>query len=167
MRARGVPATLTAAALLFAGALAAACQRAPAAPPATAADFERATAGLTRTQTVEYVLDTYKCGTCHTVDAGGNMGFTAKGEKSKELAACCAGSTMCVRLLQAANTLTATAESDRSPDERRMLQAFDEYGCSFCHRVEAGKTSFTGIGSRLGFMHLGCVEVEDALRESR
>lgn len=163
---RSLAASLTAAALLFTLSLSAACRREGAAPspPKTAAQFERATAGMNRTQTAKYVLAAYQCGRCHTVDDRGYMGFTAAGDAAREQIACCKGGTMCVRLLSVANTLATVPERDRSPDEQKMFQAFSDFGCAFCHRIEAGKMAFTDIGVKLGFMHANCVEIQQGAK---
>lgn len=152
--------TLVAATVVFAIALCFACQRPQAPKPTTAAEFERATAGMTRTQTARYVFETYGCDSCHTVDDRGNMGFTARGEKTKQ------GFTGCVRLLTAVNASVPIPEAERSAEERRVHQTFNEYGCSFCHKVEPGRMSFTELGQKLSFLHFGCVEVQDVLKKS-
>jgi cytochrome c551/c552 len=167
LRVRAGRLAIAAAGITCALSLAAACARsAPAARPATAAEFARATAGMSRTDTVRYVLATYECGSCHTVDRAGNMGYTARGEESRALMSCCKGeSASCIRLLTAVNTTASIPEADRTPDEQKFHQAFNEYGCAFCHKVEAGTMAFTDIGRPLGFMHLGCVELETQMKK--
>lgn len=150
---RGPGTALAVAAGLFLASLAPACQRASAAIPTTGAEFDRATAGMSRTQTTKYVFATYKCAACHTVDERGNLGLTPRGEASLE------GFIGCSRLLTAVGTVLAIPEPDRTADDRRVHDKFNEYGCAFCHTVEPGRSSFTEIGARLGFLHSGCVEM--------
>lgn len=139
--------------------LASACERAAAWKPATLAEFERATRDMSRTETAKYVFTTYGCDACHTIDDKGNTGFTARGEDARK------GFTGCVRLLTTVNASVPIPEAERSPEERRVHATFNEYGCGFCHKVEPGRISFTEIGRKLAFLHLGCVEVQEELKK--
>jgi hypothetical protein len=44
---------------------------------------------------------------------------------------------------------------------------FDEYGCTFCHKVGAGKVAMTDLGTKLPKLHLGCVDIEKTLASKR
>ena len=139
--------------------IASGCNRVAGGQPSTLGDFERATSGMTRTETAKYVYSTYGCNGCHTINSEGNTGLTPVGEVAAQ------GFTGCVRLLTAVSASVAIPAAERTDDQRRIHQKFGDYGCTFCHKVEPGKMSFTEIGSKLAYMHLGCVEVREELQK--
>jgi hypothetical protein len=61
------------------------------------------------------------------------------------------------------NLIVQTPENRRSNQQRRKAARFEEFGCTFCHKVGPGKMGLTEVGAKLTHMHLGCVDVEKRL----
>jgi hypothetical protein len=104
------------------------------------------------------VFATHACRDCHTLGSSGALGFTAKG---KRLGGDFEG---CSRMLAAMNLIALVDPGRRSQQQRQIAARFDEFGCSFCHKITPGKLGFTEIGSKLGNLHLKCVAVDSCCR---
>lgn len=127
-------------------------------PKNTSAVLDRmAAAGKSQREMAQYVFDNHGCTGCHTEGEGGKLGFTAKG---KQLAT---GFEGCIRSLTAMNLIAQVASNQRSADQKKTAERFNEFGCTLCHQIVPGKMGLTEIGAKLSHMHLGCVDVEKAL----
>lgn len=102
----------------------------------------------------QYVFATQGCKNCHTAGQNGKLGLTSRGQQ--------AGGNFegCVRLLTDMNLIVQTPDDRRSTQQVRKAARFQEFGCTFCHKVDPGKLSLTDIGSKLTDVHLGCVDIE-------
>lgn len=147
--------------LAIAVALSASCRMQARRPPETAAELDRQIAGKNRKEAAQFVFATYNCSGCHTVGAKGESGFTPRGQEVKQQF------VGCVPLLTAMNSIAQVPEAERTAAELRKAAQFNEFGCTFCHQVTPGRMGFTEIGTRLGFLHLGCPEVQEELKRSR
>ena len=102
----------------------------------------------------QYVFGNHGCKSCHTAGENGKLGFT---EKGKQLTS---GFEGCIRMLTAMNLIAQVPAAQRSADQKTKAQRFDEFGCTFCHRIVPGKMGLTELGSKLSHLHLGCVDIE-------
>jgi hypothetical protein len=105
----------------------------------------------------QYVFDNHGCINCHTVGENGKLGFTARGKQLTN------GFEGCIRTLTAMNVIAQVPANQRSADQKIRAQRFDEFGCSLCHQIVPGKMGLTGLGAKLSYLHLGCVDVEKQL----
>jgi parallel beta-helix repeat protein len=103
----------------------------------------------------QYVFETHGCKSCHTVGQNGKLGFTSRGQQVA------GGFEGCIRLLTDMNLIAQTPENRRSDQQRRKAARFEEFGCTFCHKITPGKVGLTEVGAKLKHMHLGCVDVEN------
>lgn len=130
----------------------------PPSPEATATALDKMIAAhKTQKQLAQYVFDTHGCQTCHTVGDNGKLGFT---EKGKQLTS---GFEGCIRMLTAMNVIAQLPANQLSPGQKTKSQRFDEYGCTLCHKIVPGKMGLTALGTKLSYLHLGCVDVEKLL----
>lgn len=113
--------------------------------------------GKSQKEMAQYVFDNHGCNGCHTAGDNGKLGFTAKG---KQLAS---GFEGCIRSLTAMNLIAQVPANQRSADQKKTAQRFDEFGCTLCHQIVPGKMGLTELGTKLTKMHLGCVDVEKTL----
>jgi hypothetical protein len=90
--------------------------------------------------------------------SNGSLGFTDKG---KQLGQDFEG---CSRMLAAMNLIAQVSEPERSPQQRQIAARFDEFGCTFCHRITPGKVGLTEVGAKLGNLHLKCVAIDSCCR---
>ena len=102
----------------------------------------------------QYVFDNHGCKSCHTVGENGKLGFTDKGKQLTN------GFEGCIRMLTAMNVIAQVARNQRSADQKTRAQLFEEFGCTLCHQIVPGKMGLTSLGSKLSYLHLGCVDVE-------
>jgi cytochrome c551/c552 len=116
-----------------------------------------AAAGKSQNDMAQYVFDNHGCNGCHTAGEGGKLGFTQKG---KQLAS---GFEGCIRSLTAMNLIAQVPVNQRSSEQQKTAQRFNEFGCTLCHQIVPGRMGLTGLGTKLTRMHLGCVDVEKAL----
>jgi cytochrome c551/c552 len=131
-------------------------------PRTTIANLEKmSAAGKSQREMAQYVFDHHGCIGCHTAGEGGKLGFTAKG---KELTN---GFEGCIRALTAMNLIAQVPAAERSADQKRTAQRFEEFGCTTCHQIVPGKMGLTELGTKLTHMHLGCVDIEKALASAK
>jgi hypothetical protein len=147
-------------AALFAGIAFTFVERNAKAQPQTSAQEPSATldrmiaAHKSQPELAQYVFATHGCNNCHTVGRDGKLGFTSRG---KQVAGDFEG---CIRLLTDMNLIAQTPENRRSNQERQKAARFEEFGCTFCHKVTPTKMGLTDAGAKLRNLHLGCVDVE-------
>jgi hypothetical protein len=102
----------------------------------------------------QYVFDTHRCKSCHTVGQNGKLGFTSRGQQVGK------GFEGCIALLTAMNLIAQVSDERRSPQQRQKAARFDEFGCTVCHKITPGKLGLTDVGAKLTHLHLGCVDVQ-------
>lgn len=125
---------------------------------ASTASAQPAAAAASQIELTQYVFDTRGCNDCHTVSSNGTLGFNEKGkQKGRDFEGCS-------RMLAAMNLIAQVDPNDRSEQQRQIAARFDEFGCTFCHRITPGKVGFTEVGSKLGNLHLKCVAVDSCCR---
>ena len=108
-----------------------------------------------------YVFDTQGCKSCHTVGQNGKLGFTPRGRQTAK------GFEGCIAMLTAVSHIAQVPAGQRSSQQQKKTARFDEYGCTFCHTVAAGKMAMTDLGTKLANLHLGCVDIEKTLASRR
>src|SRR5215471_7157394 len=114
-------------------------------------------AGKSQRELAQYVFDTHGCQSCHVAGQDGKLGFTEKGlQLSKSFEGC-------ISMLTAMNLIAQVSDDQRTPDQRKKAARFQEFGCTFCHKITPGKMGLTEVGAKLSHMHLGCVQVEQQL----
>ena len=118
-------------------------------------------AGKSQREIAQYVFDTHGCKSCHVAGQDGKLGFTAKGRETGQ------GFEGCISMLLAMNLIAQVSGDQRSPDQRRKAARFEEFGCTFCHKITPGKMGLTEVGSKLSHLHLGCVEIEQQVAAKR
>jgi len=124
-------------------------------PKTTIATLDKmSAAGKSQKELAQYVFDNHGCKSCHTAGENGKLGFTARGKQLGN------GFEGCIRTLTAMNVIAQVAASQRSADQKKTAQRFDEFGCTLCHQIVPGKMGLTQLGAKLTGMHLGCVDVE-------
>jgi len=119
-----------------------------------------AASGKSQKEMAQYVFENHGCTGCHTAGDNGKLGFT---EKGKQLAG---GFEGCIRSLTAMNLIAQVDVSQRSRDQKKTAQRFQEFGCTFCHQIVPGKMGLTELGSKLTHMHLGCLDIEKTIAAS-
>lgn len=123
----------------------------------TDADFK----SKTPDQLAAYIFEHHGCKNCHTLGAGGKMGFTDRG---KRIATNFEG---CVRLLTAMNVIAQVEEKNRTAEDKARAARFQEYGCATCHQITPGKLGLTEYGAKLASFHLACTDVERIVAANR
>jgi len=142
--------------LLFAGTCLLAQKRQS--PQATSAALDKMIAAKkNQRELAQYVFDNHGCSGCHTIGENGKLGFTPRGKQLTN------GFEGCIRTLTAMNVIAQVPASQRSADQKVRAQRFDEFGCTLCHQIVPGKMGLTGLGAKLSYLHLGCVDVEKQL----
>lgn len=121
----------------------------------TSTTLDRMTAdGKSSQELARYVFDSHGCKSCHTVGANGKLGFTERGKQIGK------GFEGCISLLTAMNLIAQVPEGQRTAMQKQKAARFEEFGCTFCHRITPGKMALTEVGTKLTHLHLGCVDVE-------
>ncbi len=124
-------------------------------PKTTSDTVDRmAAAGKSQQELAQYVFDSHGCKSCHTVGASGKLGFTERGKQIGK------GFEGCISMLTAMNLIAQVPEGQRTAIQKQKATRFEEFGCTFCHRITPGKMGLTEVGSKLSHLHLGCVDVE-------
>ena len=142
-------------ALLGRGVSQSAVAQASPSPQQTGATLDRMIAAhKSQQELARYVFDTHGCQSCHTVGQNGKLGFTARGKQVGQ------GFEGCISLLTAMNLIAQVPASQRSAQQRQKAARFEEFGCTFCHKITPGKLGLTEVGAKLTHLHLGCVDVE-------
>jgi cytochrome c551/c552 len=122
------------------------------------ATLDRMTAaGKSQGEIAQYVFDTHGCKSCHVTGQDGKLGFTDKGRQIGK------GFEGCISMLSAMNLIAQVSDDQHTPDQRKKAARFEEFGCTFCHKITPGKMGLTEIGAKLLHMHLGCVQVKQQL----
>ena len=111
-------------------------------------------AGKGQQELAQYVFDTHGCKSCHTVGQNAKLGFTERGKQIGK------GFEGCISMLTAMNLIAQVPEGQRTAQQRQKASRFEEFGCTFCHRITPGKMGLTEVGAKLTHLHLGCVDVE-------
>jgi cytochrome c551/c552 len=117
--------------------------------------------GKSQREIAQYVFQTHGCKSCHVAGQDGKLGFTAKGREIGK------GFEGCISMLSAMNLIAQVSNDQRTPDQRIKAARFEDFGCTFCHRIAPGKMGLTEVGAKLSQMHLGCVEVEQRVAAKR
>jgi hypothetical protein len=68
-------------------------------------------------------------------------------------------------MLTAVSHIASVPVDQRTPQQQKKTNRFAEFGCTFCHKVAAGKVAMTGMGAKLANLHLGCVDIERTLAD--
>ena len=118
-------------------------------------------AGKSQREIAQYVFDTHGCKSCHVAGQDGKLGFTEKGKQISK------GFEGCISMLTAMNLIAQVSDDQRTPDQRKKAARFEEFGCTYCHKIMPGKTGLTEVGTKLSRMHLGCVQVEQQVAAKR
>jgi hypothetical protein len=118
-------------------------------------------AGQSQREIARYVFDTHGCKSCHVAGENGKLGLTEKGRQISK------GFEGCISMLSAMNLIAQVSDDQRTPDQKKKAARFQEFGCTFCHKITPGKMGLTEIGAKLSHMHLGCVQVEQQLASNR
>jgi hypothetical protein len=118
-------------------------------------------AGQSQRKIARYVFDTHGCKSCHVAGQDGKLGLTEKGRQISK------GFEGCIPMLSAMNLIAQVSDDQRTPDQKKKAARFEEFGCTFCHKITPGKMGLTEIGAKLSHMHLGCVQVEQQLASNR
>jgi parallel beta-helix repeat protein len=128
----------------------------------TAATLDRMSAAhRSQQELARYVFDTYGCNSCHTAGQNGKLGFTSRGQ---QVAGNFEG---CIRLLTDMSLIAQVAENRRSNQQHHKAAQFQEFGCTFCHKITPGRMGLTEVGAKLMNLHLGCVDVEKLVADRR
>jgi len=114
-------------------------------------------AGKSPRELAQYLFDTHGCKDCHTIGQEGRLGLTKKGELKAQ------GFEGCVSTLKAMSVIAKVPENQRSATQRLRAERFEEFGCSTCHKLTPEKMKLTEVGAKLANLHLGCVDVQQAL----
>jgi parallel beta-helix repeat protein len=126
-----------------------------ASPQQTAGTLDRMIAsGKGPRELAQYIFDTKGCKNCHTIGQDGKLGFTDLG---KDRARVYEG---CISVLTAMTVITKVPKDQRSPTQRRRAERFEEFGCTTCHKPANGKMALTEVGTKLGDLHLGYIDIE-------
>ena len=124
-------------------------------PQQTAATLDRMIAAhKSQQELAQYVFDTHGCKSCHAVGQNGKLGFTSKGQQVGQ------DFEGCISMLKAMTLIAEVPDNRRSSQQRQKAARFEEFGCTFCHKITPGKLGLTDVGSKLTHLHLGCVDVQ-------
>jgi hypothetical protein len=63
-------------------------------------------------------------------------------------------------MLTSMTVIASVLNSQRSVVQQHKAARFEEFGCTFCHKLAPGKMAMTEAGTKLAHLHLGCVQVE-------
>lgn len=108
-----------------------------------------------------YVFENHGCKNCHTMGASGKLGLTERGKQVGK------GFEGCISLLTSMSVIAKINENDRSPEEKRKILRFKEFGCTTCHQITAGNLRLTAYGAKLKSFHMACTDVEKVLAQQR
>lgn len=101
-----------------------------------------------------YVFEQHHCSNCHTVGAGGKLGFNERGKEVGK------GFEGCISLLTSMNVIAQVKPANRTDDEKHKVTRFEQFGCTTCHQIVPGKLGLTSYGQKLKSMHMACTDVE-------
>jgi hypothetical protein len=101
-----------------------------------------------------YVFEHHHCNNCHTMGAGGKLGFNERGKEVGK------GFEGCISLLTSMNVIAQVKPANRTDDEKHKVSRFEQFGCTTCHQIVPGKLGLTSYGQKLKSMHMACTDVE-------
>jgi cytochrome c2 len=101
-----------------------------------------------------YVFQHHHCNNCHTIGAGGKLGFNERGKEVGK------GFEGCISLLTSMNVIAQVKPANRTGDEKHKVARFEQFGCTTCHQIVPGKLGLTSYGQKLKSMHMACTDVE-------
>jgi hypothetical protein len=101
-----------------------------------------------------YIFQHHHCDNCHTIGAGGKLGFNDRG---KEVGKNFEG---CISLLTSMNVIAQVKPANRTADENHKAERFEQFGCITCHQITPGKLGLTKYGQELKSMHMACTDVQ-------
>ena len=101
-----------------------------------------------------YVFEHHHCHNCHTMGAGGKLGFNERGKAVGK------GFEGCISLLTSMNVIAQVKPDNRTEDEKHKVAHFEQFGCTTCHTIVPGKLGLTNYGQKLQSMHMACTDVE-------
>lgn len=101
-----------------------------------------------------YVFEHHHCNNCHTMGAGGKLGFNERGKEVGK------GFEGCISLLTSMNVIAQVKPANRTEDEKHKVARFEQFGCTTCHQIVPGKLGLTNYGQKLKSMHMACTDVE-------
>jgi len=101
-----------------------------------------------------YIFEHHHCDNCHTIGAGGKLGFNERGKEVGK------GFEGCISLLTSMNVIAQVKPTNRTDDEKHKVARFEQFGCTTCHQIVPGKLGLTSYGQKLKSMHMACTDVE-------
>ncbi len=101
-----------------------------------------------------YIFEHHHCDNCHTIGAGGKLGFNERGQEVGK------GFEGCISLLTSMNVIAQVKPTNRTDDEKHKVARFEQFGCTTCHQIVPGKLGLTSYGQKLKSMHMACTDVE-------
>jgi hypothetical protein len=101
-----------------------------------------------------YIFEHHHCSNCHTMGAGGKLGFNERGKEVGK------GFEGCISLLTSMNVIAQVKPANRTDDEKHKVERFEQFGCTTCHQIVPGKLGLTSYGQKLKSMHMACTDVE-------
>jgi hypothetical protein len=101
-----------------------------------------------------YIFEHHHCDNCHTIGAGGKLGFNERGKEVGK------GFEGCISLLTSMNVIAQVKPANRTDDEKHKVARFEQFGCTTCHQIVPGKLGLTSYGQKLKSMHMACTDVE-------
>lgn len=101
-----------------------------------------------------YVFEHHHCNSCHTMGAGGKLGFNERGKEVGK------GFEGCISLLTSMNVIAQLKPANRTDDEKHKVARFEQFGCTTCHQIVPGKLGLTSYGQKLKSLHMACTDVE-------
>jgi cytochrome c2 len=101
-----------------------------------------------------YIFEHHHCSNCHTMGAGGKLGFNERGKEVGK------GFEGCISLLTSMNVIAQVKPANRTDDEKHKVARFEQFGCTTCHQIVPGKLGLTSYGQKLKPMHMACTDVE-------
>jgi len=113
--------------------------------------------GKTPDELAAYIFEHHHCNGCHTMGAGGKLGFNDRG---KEVGKNFEG---CISLLTSINVIAQAKPANRTVEEKHKAARFQQFGCTTCHQIVPGKLGLTEYGKKLKSMHMACTDVEKIL----
>jgi len=101
-----------------------------------------------------YIFEHHHCDNCHTIGAGGKLGFNERGKEVGK------GFEGCISLLTSMNVIAQVKPANRTDGEKHKVARFEQFGCTTCHQIVPGKLGLTSYGQKLKSMHMACTDVE-------
>ena len=80
----------------------------------------------------KYVFDTHGCKSCHSVGQNGKLGFTSRGQQVGQ------DFEGCISMLKTMTLVAEVPDNRRSSQQRQKAARFEDFGCTFCHKITPG-----------------------------